>query len=134
MAFARRSFEEPPPLPSPASGGGKRGGLVASYDPGIAKALDGVDAQQPMPSLWNEFDALARRPVMVIRGANSDVLSAAGVAAMAARRPDLEALEVPDQGHAPLLLDEEVISRIGAFVARCESPYGSATGRNPIAR
>src|SRR5262249_47745525 len=110
-----------------ASGGGKRGGLVASYDPGIAKALDGVDAQQPAPSLWNEFDALAKRPVMIIRGANSDVLSAAGVAAMAARRPDLETLERPAQGPAPLLLDDEVISRIGAFVARCEFAHRAAS-------
>jgi pimeloyl-ACP methyl ester carboxylesterase len=127
MAFARRSFDEPPSLPSPASGGGKRSGLVATYDPGIAKALEGVDAEQPVPSFWNEFDALAKRPVMVIRGANSDVLSAAGVAAMAARRPDLEVLEVPDQGHAPLLVENEVISRIGAFVARCEFPHAAAT-------
>jgi len=133
MAFARRSFEEPPPLPSAGSGGGKRSGLVATYDPGIAKALEGVDAEQPVPPLWNEFDSLVRRPVMVIRGANSDVLTAAGLAAIAARRPDLEVLEVPDQGHAPLLVENEVISRIGAFIARCEFPHGAATGRNPTA-
>jgi pimeloyl-ACP methyl ester carboxylesterase len=118
MAFARRSFEEP--APSPAGGGSKGTGLVATHDPNLAKTLEGVDAQQPPPALWNEFDALRRRPIMVIRGANSDVLSAEGVAAMAARRPDLEILEVPDQGHAPLLVEEEVIARICAFVARCE--------------
>ena len=108
IAFARRSFRE------------QNHTLVATYDQKLAKALAGIDPQRPLPPLWNEFDALGRRPIMVIRGANSDVLSTEGVAAMAARRPDLEVLEVPDQGHAPLLVEADVISRISAFVARCE--------------
>ncbi|HEY7297216.1 MAG TPA: alpha/beta hydrolase, partial [Xanthobacteraceae bacterium] len=119
VAFARRSFEERPSFPASSRAGSR--GLVASYDPNITKALDGIDAQAPVPPLWHQFDALAKRPVMVIRGTNSDVLSAACVAAMAARRPDLESLEVPDQGHAPLLSEDDVIGRISTFVARCET-------------
>jgi pimeloyl-ACP methyl ester carboxylesterase len=92
--------------------------LVPTYDVQIARTLNNVDLERP-PPLWNEFDALARVPILVIRGANSDILSAATVDAMRARHPKLESIEVADQGHVPLL-EGELIGRIIAFVEKCE--------------
>ncbi|MGE3147287.1 MAG: alpha/beta fold hydrolase, partial [Pseudorhodoplanes sp.] len=93
LAFSRRSFRE------------GKGRLVPTYDVKLAKTLEGVDFEHPLPPLWKEFDALAHVPVMAIRGENSDLLSADTVEAMRARRPALEVLHVPDQGHAPLLVE-----------------------------
>ncbi|MGH6770600.1 MAG: alpha/beta fold hydrolase [Xanthobacteraceae bacterium] len=105
--FARRTFRE------------KDGRLLPCYDTRLAKALAAIHPERPLPPMWREFEALAAMPLMVVRGANSDVLSAATVAAMLARRPDLDVLEVPDQGHAPFLVEDDVVARIEAFVARC---------------
>lgn len=107
LAFGHRTFQD------------KKGRLVATYDVKLAKTLKGIDLERALPPLWREFDALAGARLMVIRGGNSDVLSSATVDAMRARRPDLESLEVPDQGHAPLLMEPETIRPIAAFVAAC---------------
>jgi pimeloyl-ACP methyl ester carboxylesterase len=97
----------------------KHGGLKPAYDLGIARALAGVDIDRPMPPLWHEFDALAGVPMLVIRGANSDLLSAETVAAMRARRAHMDIIEVADQGHAPLL-EGELVRQIVGFVDKCE--------------
>ncbi len=34
--------------------------LVPAYDVQIAKTLEAVQPDQPLPDLWKEFDALAR--------------------------------------------------------------------------
>jgi len=109
MAFARRTFRE------------ERGGLEPKYDVKLAQILQSINLDQPLPSLWKEFDALAGAPVMVIRGANSDLLSTETVAAMRMRRPDLVFREVPDQGHAPLLADCETLAAVAKFLAKCDA-------------
>jgi pimeloyl-ACP methyl ester carboxylesterase len=107
-AFARRTFKE------------ADGRIVPDYDVQLATTLAATDLERPLPVLWKEFDALARVPVMVIRGSNSDLLSAATVDAMRARRTRLDVVEVPDQGHAPLLTGDHVVSRIATFVKSCD--------------
>jgi pimeloyl-ACP methyl ester carboxylesterase len=102
----------------------EKGRLVPTYDPQLARALAAIDPEHPLPPMWPQFDALGNVPVMVIRGANSDILSAATVAAMKACRPDIAVLEIPDQGHAPLLAEPETIDQIAQFVARCDTASG----------
>ena len=87
---------------------------------GFGPDLGGFQIEHPLPPLWNEFEALARVPVLVVRGGRSDILSAATLTAMRARQPDLESIEVPDQGHVPLLEGDDLIRRITAFVEKCE--------------
>lgn len=94
-------------------------GLQPTYDVRLARTLADIDIEQPLPALWKEFDALRRVPLLVIRGANSDLLSTATVEAMAARHPGMEIVEVPDQGHVPWL-EGELLTRIVRFVADCE--------------
>lgn len=96
------------------------GGLTARYDPKLANTLEAVTADTPAPPLWAQFDALPRVPVMVIRGLLSDLLSPETVGAMRVRRAGLEVLEVPDQGHAPLLDDEATLRKIEGLVHRCD--------------
>src|SRR5205823_10401362 len=109
LSYARRSFKQD----------GSR--ILLDYDPKLAATLQGIDLAQPVPSMWPEFAALAATPLMLIRGSNSDLLSRATVAAMRARRHNMEAIEVADQGHAPLLADRETIGQIAQFVARCDA-------------
>ncbi len=95
------------------------GVLQPTYDVRIAETLADVDVSKPLPALWEQFDALAGKPILVIRGRNSDILSAETVTAMAARHPNLEIVDVPDQGHVPVLAGA-LNTRIAQFVAACE--------------
>jgi pimeloyl-ACP methyl ester carboxylesterase len=93
---------------------------VPDYDPKLARTLQGADLLHPL-ALWNQFDALAHVPLMVIRGANSDILASTTLDAMLVRRGELDVAVVPDQGHAPLLTEPRLIRRIAAFGASCDA-------------
>ena len=84
------------------------GGYRFRYDPGIALALAG-----PLEDLdlWPLWDAISI-PVLVLRGAESDLLLADTAAEMAQRGPKAQVIEVAGCGHAPALLDEAQISLV----------------------
>ncbi|MEN9707973.1 MAG: hypothetical protein RIQ68_381 [Pseudomonadota bacterium] len=103
-AYARLTLEE------------KEDGLVARYDPALARALDAYDPTKPMPDLWAQYEALTGFPLLAIRGETSDLLSSAVFEEMQARHPQAQAFTVSGQGHAPLLLDQPSIERICAFI------------------
>jgi pimeloyl-ACP methyl ester carboxylesterase len=98
-------------------------GLVLAYDPQLTRTLEAVDLAKPLPPLWFLFEGLKRVPVMVLRGAHSDLLSARTLDAMAEAHPRLEAVTVPGQGHAPLI-EGELIDRIARFVEAVEAEGG----------
>jgi pimeloyl-ACP methyl ester carboxylesterase len=108
LGFAHRTWKD------------KGSTLVLDYDVKLATALASADFERPLPPLWHQFDALARVPVMVIHGGNSDILSAETVAAMRQRRYDLDVVEIPDQGHTPVLAGPDLIHRIANFIVFCE--------------
>jgi pimeloyl-ACP methyl ester carboxylesterase len=113
LAAARRTFKAD-----------EKGRLVPTYDVRLAKSMEGVDFERPLPPLWKEFDALAGTPLLVVRGEHSDILTSATVDAMRSHHPSMETLEVPDQGHTPLLVEGDVIGRLAAFALRCDAAHG----------
>lgn len=98
----------------------ERGRLVPTYDPALAQTLADFDPARPLPDMWEPFAVMAHVPLLVVRGANSDILSPATLAAMRERHTGLESFEVRGQGHAPLLADASTIGRIATFVGECE--------------
>ncbi len=92
-------------------------GLAITYDPRLREGFLATLCQ-PLPDLWPWYDALQDLPAAVIRGANSDLLSAETVAKMRERNPDLIAAEVPDRGHVPFLDEPEALAAIDAWIDR----------------
>lgn len=90
-------------------------GLVIRYDPRLRDAVIAAQAQ-PKPDLWPVFDLLAGLPLALIRGANSDLLSAQTAAEMARRRPDMAIATVPDRGHVPFLDEPEALAALGTWL------------------
>ena len=108
LAAAHRTFKE------------EKGRLVPTYDVRLAATLEGFDLERPLPPLWKEFDALARFPLLVIRGANSDLLTPETVAAMRARRRAMDVHRSARPGPRAAAGEPDVIARIGEFVRGCE--------------
>lgn len=108
MAFAERTCRE---LPD--------GKVEFAYDPAISGGMAKDDTTTVPPDLWGLWDALVDIPILAIRGAHSDILTAATVSRMAIRREgNLAYVEVPDRGHAPILDEPIAVNAIRAFLTR----------------
>ncbi|UWQ80112.1 alpha/beta hydrolase [Leisingera sp. S132] len=87
-------------------------GLSLRYDPRLRDALLAQAEAGPPPDLWPLFLALDGLPCGVIRGANSDILSAETFAEMQCRLPALQAAEIANRGHVPFLDEPEALALI----------------------
>ncbi len=110
QAFARRTFRE-----------GTEGAPVLDYDPDIAVPIRAAGAKALAPNLWPFFKRLTKkRPVLLVRGATSDLLSAEIADKMRKVAPTMDYVEVPGIGHAPMLDEPEARSAIFQFLANVD--------------
>jgi len=104
LDWARRNYRE-----------NAAGVPVPDMDPMVAAAF-----REP-PSgplqMWPLYAQITGVPQLVIRGALSDLLSAATVERMRREKPDLQSLTVANRGHTPLLTEPECVAAIDAFFA-----------------
>jgi pimeloyl-ACP methyl ester carboxylesterase len=90
------------------------GSYVPHYDPAIGDAFkQGVGDVD----LWAIYDRI-KCPVLVLRGAESDLLTAATAREMTERGPCAELVEFAGVGHAPALVNEAQISVVHEWLRR----------------
>jgi pimeloyl-ACP methyl ester carboxylesterase len=94
------------------------GGFVYHYDPAIAlpfRALTEAAAAQGQDALWQLYDAIAARTLLV-RGADSDLLSHATAQEMTRRGPRARLVELAGIGHAPTLVTADQVDKLAEFL------------------
>ena len=90
-------------------------GLLITYDPALREPFV-AGFSCPAVDLWPLFDGCEGLPLGLIRGANSDLLSAETAGEMRRRRPDLIFAEVPGRGHVPFLDEPEALVAVRAWL------------------
>lgn len=111
----------------------KNGRPAQAYDNKLGNALSEIDISQKIPSMWTQFEAITRIPTLVLRGENSDILSARTVSEMEKRHSRLTAVTVHAQGHAPLLRDRFTLGIVADFLRETEDHAGNGAGTEDIA-
>ena len=94
-------------------------GWRSHYDPAIALPFGAVTpeiAAAGEAALWAAYDAL-HCPTLLIRGAESDLLSAETARAMTQRGPGARLVELPGVGHAPTLIHDDQIAIVRDFLS-----------------
>jgi pimeloyl-ACP methyl ester carboxylesterase len=90
------------------------GSYRAHYDPRIAEPFRATMPKADL-EMWPVYDAI-RCPTLVIRGADSDLLSVKTTQEMAGRGPKAKVVEIPGVGHAPTLMHADQISIVRDFL------------------
>jgi pimeloyl-ACP methyl ester carboxylesterase len=93
----------------------ENGEIRFDYDMAIAIPFE-TSGPAPKIDMWPLFQALGRKPLLVVRGEISDLLSAAALEKMHAVVPDMKSVTVAGVGHAPMLDEPEAIAAIDAFL------------------
>jgi pimeloyl-ACP methyl ester carboxylesterase len=106
LAYAHRLFRDENGVPQ------------LDYDPRLTVTFPGTEdiTGGKVPELWDFFDQVAPLPLLVLRGANSDLLSAATLGEMQRRNPSLAAVTVAGRGHVPFLDEPQSVAAIDTWL------------------
>lgn len=94
-------------------------GFVPHYDPRIGLPFKAVTPQLAAAGealLWQRYDSLGC-PTLLLRGAESDLLTRETAHAMTQRGPKARLVELPGVGHAPTLVAAEQVALVQEFLA-----------------
>jgi len=94
------------------------GGFQLHYDPAIAVAFQAMTpegAAQGEAALWQLYDAITA-DTLLLRGAESDLLSSATAQAMTERGPRARRVEFAGVGHAPTLVAPDQVQVVCDFL------------------
>ncbi|PHR91762.1 MAG: alpha/beta hydrolase [Robiginitomaculum sp.] len=103
--FARRVCEER-----------SDGRVHFAYDKAISAGAKSDAPSIVPPDLWPAFKFLVGTPMLVVRGATSDILARKTVEEMQACHPNLKAVDIPRVGHAPMLDEPVAVTALDDFL------------------
>ena len=100
----------------------QEGRWALHYDPAIGLAFQGLDQSDAAAQvdagnevLWTMYEAITAE-VLVLRGAESDLLSEATLQEMRTRGPKAQSVEFAGVGHAPTLIAPDQVAAVRAFL------------------
>jgi pimeloyl-ACP methyl ester carboxylesterase len=94
------------------------GGLTLHYDPDIAvpfRSITEEGAARGEAAVWALYDAITAR-TLLLRGADSDLLSRDTARAMTQRGPRATLVEFAGVGHAPTLVAADQVEAVASFL------------------
>ncbi len=110
-SFAQRTYREL-----------EDGRVTLDYDPAITRTVSDVSPNwRTRFMMWRLFSAMRNRPLLVVRGENSDILSMKTAQRMVRRHGGAQLVTVARVGHAPLLNEAEAVDAIARFLNRLEA-------------
>jgi pimeloyl-ACP methyl ester carboxylesterase len=92
------------------------GDIRPDHDPAVAAGMASVDPAA-IPSTWELFDSINHLPMLVLRGAASDLFAETTVEEMQRRNASLRSVTIAERGHCPTLDEPESDAAIRAFLA-----------------
>jgi pimeloyl-ACP methyl ester carboxylesterase len=97
--------------------------IMSDYDPALLNTIKAINFTQPLPTLWPQFAGLKNHPMLVLRGENSQLLTAEILARMESVAPEMQSITVKGQGHVPLLETGDLPKRLMVFFDRAERKH-----------
>jgi pimeloyl-ACP methyl ester carboxylesterase len=110
-------------------------GWVLHYDPAIAIPFKDATPQAAAAgeaALWDLYDAITCS-TLLLRGAESDLLTPATAREMQQRGPRPKLVEIAGVGHAPMFMDDDQIRIVADFLGTRHAAGAAATVRSAAA-